>query len=317
MRLRSVAAEMSVRCKTDDMQVLRPFLLTYTLGNMFLKASLAFYFNRFDLGKWPTRIMIIAVVLYWLYVLPWSITFVTECGVYTDVRKSIPNYILGKCTPWSILGPMHYVGTVYNCVTDLIFIMIPVWVISRSHMSQRQKRLSIALVGIGLLGTLCSAIRLGYIQELRITNNIFPSGGIIETSLIELALGIVASCLGTLLPLVVQVKHAMSSKKETVDTPSGPGGDNPAPPYAEPIHGVGMLSNFMSKTKLSTVTSAIHRRIREEDFKLYGAEGGQFATLHVTSFVDRPSPVVTPLEHPYSIDERLSTRDFEQRGDRV
>jgi len=94
--------------------------------------------------------------------------------------------------------------TSQNAVTDWMFAIIPIFVVRGTQMS-RQARISvIAILCLGIVGSVCSIVRIFYVDVLQVSFGITllkqaPSFAILSAT--ELGIGIVSICCATLRPL--------------------------------------------------------------------------------------------------------------------
>ncbi|KAI4736781.1 hypothetical protein E4T50_12731 [Aureobasidium sp. EXF-12298] len=173
----------------------------YILTTIIFKLSLAIFFLRVVNQRWQRQVIIGSVTLYTLFGTAWLFVAIFQCGSPADYGK---NEALGKCLPFrTVLRPLNYTHGVLNAVTDWIFAIIPIFVVRAAQMHRQQKITVCTILGLGVLGSICSLVRLAYVdvigvalQDLLISA---PNYGIV--SIVELGLGITAACLATLRPL--------------------------------------------------------------------------------------------------------------------
>jgi hypothetical protein len=192
----------------------------YILTTIIFKLSLAIFFLRVVNQRWQRQVIIGSVTLYTLFGTAWLFVAIFQCGSPADYGK---NEALGKCLPFrTVLRPLNYTHGVLNAVTDWIFAIskprdncfffetrrltlleVPIFVVRAAQMHRQQKITVCTILGLGVLGSICSLVRLAYVdvigvalQDLLISA---PNYGIV--SIVELGLGITAACLATLRPL--------------------------------------------------------------------------------------------------------------------
>lgn len=84
---------------------------------MFLKISLAIFFLRIINKKWHRHVIHVTTGLYTVYGVAFAFIVLFQCG---NPRDFLTNEILGKCLRNDIVGPLNYVASTLNAITDLI-----------------------------------------------------------------------------------------------------------------------------------------------------------------------------------------------------
>ncbi|KAI4722198.1 hypothetical protein E4T48_01558 [Aureobasidium sp. EXF-10727] len=175
----------------------------YIFTTLLLKLSLAIFFLRIVLEKWQRRVILLSTVIFSLYSFGFFFVAIFQCG---SPDKYLLHKVQGKCTSWSVLGPLNYTHGVMNAVTDWIFVSLPVLVIRKANMSGRDKSSVILVLVIGVFGSVASVVRLFYIDALHsgdqdATTFFSDASSIAILSTIEPGMGITAACMATLRPL--------------------------------------------------------------------------------------------------------------------
>ena len=167
-----------------------------TLGHLHHRRSLFPFLNRILLcGSFRVRKS---------RLLPWTWqaghTKVFDIQISTETTQLHSEHIgkrPARCsrTPLTILQ---------NAVTDWMFAIIPIFVVRGTQMS-RQARISvIAILCLGVVGSVCSIVRIFYVDVLQATFGVTllkqaPSFAILSAT--ELGIGIISICCATLRPL--------------------------------------------------------------------------------------------------------------------
>lgn len=102
-----------------------------------------------------------------------------------------------------VIQSLAYFQTSTNAVTDLIYAILPIFIIRESKLPPIAKISSCLLLALGTVGGIASVVRLKYIKGLQPGPDFFNSSvNIAIWSLIEPGLGITAASLATLRPLL-------------------------------------------------------------------------------------------------------------------
>lgn len=180
---------------------------------LFLKLSLAVFFLRVCIERWQRWTIYIVTALYTLYTIGYLFVAVFQCGNPVDF---LVHELKNECIPWSILSPLNYTHASLNAITDWVCAILPIFVLQRSNMPTKAKWSVCGLMVLGALGSVCSLVRLAYIQILHNTNFTFfrQSTSITIVSIIECGLGITAASLATLRPLFHScIEHHRNSRQ--------------------------------------------------------------------------------------------------------
>ncbi|KAG8629752.1 hypothetical protein KVT40_001371 [Elsinoe batatas] len=177
----------------------------YIITTISLKISLTLFFLRLlpRATHRPQRLVLYATTAAFL-LLGAIYFFLTlfDCG---DPRHYLENQLAEKCLDkHRVTIPVAYAYSSLNALTDWVFVAIPLSVVVKSQLSPRSRAVVTALLRLGAIGSICSLVRIGFIHLLNAEfTDLFKTAYNIGTlSVIEIGLGIVASSLATLRPLV-------------------------------------------------------------------------------------------------------------------
>lgn len=130
--------------------------------------------------RWQKLVIAISVAIYTLYTAGFLFVVSEERSrgrtCTADKNKAVfqcgnPSLFLlreleHKCIGWSVLGPLNYVSGGLNVATDWIFAIIPIFVLRNVKMARQAKISVYFLFALGAMGSVASAVRLGYIDGL-------------------------------------------------------------------------------------------------------------------------------------------------------
>ncbi|KAI5204134.1 hypothetical protein E4T39_03808 [Aureobasidium subglaciale] len=200
----------------------------YILTTVIFKLSLAVFFLRVVNQRWQRQVIIGSVTLYTLFGIAWLFVAMFQCGSPGNYGK---NEAAGKCLPFkTVLRPLNYIHGVFNAVTDWIFAIIPIFVVRSAQMHRQQKITVCTILGLGVLGSICSIVRLAYIDVIGVKLGalLISAPNFAIVSIVELGLGITAACLATLRPLFAfwfdKARTGISTSRNGRDTKTGPAG---------------------------------------------------------------------------------------------
>ncbi|GAB7340459.1 hypothetical protein MBLNU457_6886t1 [Dothideomycetes sp. NU457] len=169
-----------------------------------LKVSLAIFFLRVVNKKWQRWVIYTSVGIYCTFGTAWLFIALFQCG-------NPANYLAAQLSPHpacldykTVLGPLNYLHSALNAVTDWVFAIIPIFVVRSTQMT-RQARISvIAILLLGVVGSVCSIVRIAYVDVLGVGFGVkllqqAPTFAIL--SCVEVGLGITSISCATLRPL--------------------------------------------------------------------------------------------------------------------
>ncbi|THZ87259.1 hypothetical protein D6C84_01855 [Aureobasidium pullulans] len=200
----------------------------YILTTVIFKLSLAVFFLRVVNQRWQRQVIIGSVTLYTLFGTAWLFVAIFQCGSPANYGA---NEAAGKCLPFqTVLRPLNYTHGVLNAVTDWIFAIIPIFVVRSAQMHRQQKITVCTILGLGVLGSICSIVRLAYVDVIgvKLEDLLISAPNFAIVSIVELGLGITAACLATLRPLFAfwfdKARTGISSSRSGRNTKTGPVG---------------------------------------------------------------------------------------------
>ncbi|ORY19203.1 hypothetical protein BCR34DRAFT_582383 [Clohesyomyces aquaticus] len=186
------------------------FLPIFATTNGLVKLSvISFYRRIFTVDKsWRnarSAFFLVAMVLVGMWATAYTFAFMLPCMPDIQVYFVDPENWATKCVNTLMLG---YSYAISDFITDILVILIPIPFIWRLHLSTSRKLAVLAVFSLGLVASAASLIRLIWIvwaqhmgfsdstdEELMLTEELY-------WCLVEITLGLLASCLPTLRGLV-------------------------------------------------------------------------------------------------------------------
>ncbi|GFF83700.1 hypothetical protein IFM61392_08953 [Aspergillus lentulus] len=171
----------------------------YNLSLTFTKASiLLLYLRIFAIPRFvlTSRIALGVISIYGLWCVLSAILNCIPVSAFWD------STIQGNCISRKFLW---FFNASLNIVTDLVILIMPIPVLSRLHLPQKQKFGVIVVFAAGIFTCITSMIRLKYVatatEATDTTKSLAPIAG---WSFIEMNMGIICSCLPPLHPLMTR-----------------------------------------------------------------------------------------------------------------
>ncbi|KAL6412321.1 hypothetical protein AUP68_04706 [Ilyonectria robusta] len=166
--------------------------LFYVSGSVFIKASICATLAR------------IATKRRYIYTL-WGLVAVsvitTAVAISAVLIRCKPvaaswNPTLGTCIDQSIIIALTYAVSAVNIVTDWSVAIIPVFILWNLQMRKTLKKMVALVLGLGVLASIATIIRMPYTSVYSNTTNLLHNiGNIILWTVVECDLGIIAGCM--------------------------------------------------------------------------------------------------------------------------
>jgi len=194
------------------------------------------FVTRILLEKWHIWLVRISLVIYLIFGVIIFFLVLFACGEPKPI-----NYFIHSCMSWDkTLGPICYIFAVLNAMMDWTLTMMPIVVISKLHISRREKIAACVLILLGVLGSVVSVVRIAYVSDLQPSlkyglywfNKVEP---IALCSVAESGIGIIALSLAALRPLWRRMVESSQSRwAGTADRgKNGPSSDPSSGPSRE------------------------------------------------------------------------------------
>ncbi|EGO58734.1 hypothetical protein NEUTE1DRAFT_98949 [Neurospora tetrasperma FGSC 2508] len=124
----------------------------------------------------------------------------------------------GKCVrAWAILA-VGYTCSVFNIITDLVYALLPAWIIYHLQMKLKTRISLMILMGMGCLASCAVIARMTYLDELtdyQNSNFLFLTANVAIWSSVEQGLAITAGSLATLRPLIIKIGRKLGFASAT------------------------------------------------------------------------------------------------------
>ncbi|KAK3399809.1 hypothetical protein B0T20DRAFT_451982 [Sordaria brevicollis] len=211
----------------------------YTVTITFTRLSVSWFLLRLaSINRIHRHIVHGAIIMTVCNGITFIIFTIFQCNpvhFYWDQRGN------GRCVDKRVFVAVGATCSILNVVTDLIYALLPAWIIYHLKIKLRTRIALIILMGMGCLASCAVVIRMVYIKEqdtLKEQDNnsnprfLFLTHNVALWSTAELFLAITAASLATLRPLIIKVGRklgvasAMSESAQSIEF--GPLGPPPA-----------------------------------------------------------------------------------------
>jgi len=184
----------------------------YIATQLLLKASLALFVIRILLVKWQIWVVRISLTIYLTVGIIFFFIALFVCGDPTPI-----DFITHQCLDWPhIIGPLNYFFSILNAIMDWTLTIMPVVVVLKLQIPQREKIAACILILFGMFGSIVSVVRIPYVPDLQFAHlglsffkSVIPVG---LCSIAESGIGIIALGLAALRPLWVRVVGGTHSR---------------------------------------------------------------------------------------------------------
>ncbi|KAF2673665.1 hypothetical protein BT63DRAFT_410641 [Microthyrium microscopicum] len=191
----------------------------YLSTQIFLKLSLGYFFLRVVIQKGVRRFVIATCCLSTLVNSYHILYVIFRCG---NPKNQADRQLLNLCTSGNVSVALGYEQAAVSTITDLIFAIMPIYLLWNVTMDMRSKISAGLILSLGGFGSICSIVRFLYVKNLGFHDDFFFAAVNISIwSTIELGTGIVAGSLATMRPLLKRMVR--STKNHLTHNRTGDG----------------------------------------------------------------------------------------------
>ncbi|OQN97654.1 hypothetical protein B0A48_16518 [Cryoendolithus antarcticus] len=172
----------------------------YASTMVLVKISLGIFYLRIAIEKWQRWTVWVTLIISTIYGTYYFFAAIFQCG---NPKYFLRNALAGKCggSPNTLL-PVNMTAGVINAVSDLVMVILPIFLIRKASMPKRAKISAYGVVALGSIGGVVSLLRLKYIKDLSYVTNFFETGVTITLwSIAEAGIAIIAASLATVRPI--------------------------------------------------------------------------------------------------------------------
>ncbi|KAM0227003.1 hypothetical protein ACHAP5_012267 [Fusarium lateritium] len=177
---------------------------TYVLANMAIKASIGIFLLRICVTRTHRMIIYFITGLTELYSLFFFLLFVLQCRPTSLFwLRYTPNPPKGSCLDASVVANAFYGYSAISCLSDWTYSILPIFLVWKLQMSKRTKISVAGILAAGAIASSATIIRFPYLYSLTdIDDFLYSTSDVAIWSTVETGLGIAASAVATLRPLL-------------------------------------------------------------------------------------------------------------------
>ncbi|KAF4414964.1 integral membrane PTH11 [Fusarium acutatum] len=256
----------------------------YSLSLTPIKASICVTLLRIAVTKthriivWATLVFTIVTMLY------------HTIGTFFACMPITANWDDRQKCSVPFLMSVGYMVSLSAVISDWICAILPIFMLYKSHMRKATKVSVSIILGLGILASLCTIIRLPYLKALSDPQNyLYHVSNIVLWSTLESGFGIIAGCLPSLRKLVSSHFHFDSSAGSS-------------PTHIAPFSGTGRA--VITSQSLSTARRTHRGEVGDNWEQLDDAEGSSSQKIYVKVDLEMQS-----LERPETSGESHGSRE--------
>ncbi|TQB72756.1 hypothetical protein MPDQ_006472 [Monascus purpureus] len=208
------ADELPKQTYSDGMRVIFACLLLYYTGTYMMKLSFIFTLHRIVQNKkyyrYTLYLLIFTGLVITLVIMFWVLFF---CRPVSYFWRQVADPDGGSCRA---INKMTIASVVHACwilVADIMLgLVLPVLLLRQLQMNIRTKSSVLLLLGLSLLATIATIIRISYVTTLTTADMLRSNNPIILWSTMELATNIITTSATTWKPLLVKLGIITSSE---------------------------------------------------------------------------------------------------------
>ncbi|ATZ50483.1 hypothetical protein BCIN_05g08310 [Botrytis cinerea B05.10] len=168
-----------------------------------IKISIALYLVRIAVKPVHIYAIYISMAIFLLYTAAFFAFLLLQCRPISFYWRRFGGAIDGHCLHPSTIAGMAYGHGVVNVMADLTLGIIPAFIVADLQITTRTKVAVAMTLALGSIASICTLTRIAYINDLLHTDDyLYSIADVIILSIVEAAVGLIASCLATLKPLI-------------------------------------------------------------------------------------------------------------------
>ncbi|KAJ5570964.1 hypothetical protein N7535_004624 [Penicillium sp. DV-2018c] len=177
------------------------------------KVSIGLFLLRFAPRKSYRSFIWVVILLMTLYTTICFLTLIFQCK---DIRSNWDKSIVSKCFKPKQLLILSYTNTALNILTDLIFAILPVFMLRHLQVNRRVKASLICILGLGIFACAAACAKISILQNYGHTGDfLWDYTNLTIWVVTECNTGIIAGTLPTLKPLFKRVLGTYGSPSKS------------------------------------------------------------------------------------------------------
>ncbi|TGO24703.1 hypothetical protein BPAE_0096g00080 [Botrytis paeoniae] len=168
-----------------------------------IKISIALYLVRIAVKPIHIYIIYVSMTIFLLYTTAFFAFLLLQCRPISFYWRRFEGATDGHCLDPSMIAGMAYGHGAVNVLTDFTLGIIPAFIVADLQITTRTKAAVAMTLALGSIASVCTLTRIAYINDLLHTSDyLYSIADVIILSIVEAAVGLIASCLATLKPLI-------------------------------------------------------------------------------------------------------------------
>ncbi|PYH87383.1 hypothetical protein BO71DRAFT_367420 [Aspergillus ellipticus CBS 707.79] len=178
-----------------------------------VKISIGLFLLRFAPRKGYKIFIWVVIVLMLLYTTICFFTLIFQCE---DMRSIWDMSVKSKCFKPIQLLTLSYTNTALNILTDLIFAILPAFMLRHLQVNRRNKASLVCILGLGVFACAAAIVKVSFLPNYGRTGDLLWDYSTLTIwVVVESNMGIIAGSLPTLKPLFKKVLDTYGSRSKT------------------------------------------------------------------------------------------------------
>ncbi|KAI0840624.1 hypothetical protein F5Y06DRAFT_294613 [Hypoxylon sp. FL0890] len=177
--------------------------LVYVVTSLFIKFTVGVFLLRICSQAWQKTVVATVLLVCLIYQLFFAFMAAFQCQPVPYYWYRYTGKMTGKCWSNEFITGATYAAAAINAVSDWVLGLLPIALVRDLRLSKRSKVLVSCILAIGSIASTATIVRIPYICKLTQTRDlIYDFTDLSIWSTVENGLGLVASSVATLRPLV-------------------------------------------------------------------------------------------------------------------
>ncbi|KAH8425084.1 uncharacterized protein LDX57_002832 [Aspergillus melleus] len=178
-----------------------------------VKISIGLFLLRFAPRKGYKIFIWVVIVLMFLYTAICFFTLIFQCK---DIRTIWDQSVKSECLQPPQLLALSYTNTALNILTDLIFAILPVFMLRHLQVNRRVKASLMCILGLGIFACAAACVKVSVLPNYGRTGDfLWDYSDLTIWVVVESNMGIMAGSLPTLKPLFKQALGSYGSRSKS------------------------------------------------------------------------------------------------------
>ncbi|KAI2630950.1 hypothetical protein GGR54DRAFT_178138 [Hypoxylon sp. NC1633] len=192
--------------------------LAYVVTSLFLKFTVGVFLLRICLQAWQKAVIYVVLAVCLIYHLFYAFIAAFQCQPVAYFWYKYTGEISGKCWSNDLIIGSTYTAAGINAIADWVLGLLPIAIVRSLDLSKRTKVMVSCTLGLGSLASTATIVRIPYVWLLTQPGDfMYQFTDMSIWSTVENGLGLTASSIATLRPLVKAVFGEQRLEEEKVE----------------------------------------------------------------------------------------------------